>query len=155
MKNLRRGRAAVNVNATLIFRERQITSGVLNLQYSTADYWHLWTFANMTSRLNELQLQSDPCVYMKMSRENLFGCFQSATTPFMERWASECATEDSALLAESSCTITVVSILVLDNHSSKTPASRGQAPQRSLSRGKMMLYIKRKVRASLGIFDGR
>lgn len=48
MKNLRAGRAAANANAALIFREWRITGGALNLQYSTADYRHLWMFANGT-----------------------------------------------------------------------------------------------------------
>lgn len=63
MENQRRRRAAANANAALIFRERRITGGVLNLQYSTADYRHLWMFANVTSRLTEWQLQSDLCVH--------------------------------------------------------------------------------------------
>lgn len=58
----------MNANAALIFIERRITGGVLHLQYSTADYWHLWTFANVTSRLNELKLQSDPCVHDSESK---------------------------------------------------------------------------------------
>lgn len=57
------------------------------------------------------------------------------------------------LLAESSCTITAVSILVLDNHSSKTPASRGQAPQRGLGRGgKNDALYKKKSQSQFGDF---
>lgn len=146
----------MNANDALIFRERRITGGVLNLQYSTADYWHLWTFANVTSRLNELQLQSDPCVYMTVSLKNLFGCFQSVMTPLMERWASEMCNRG----------FSVTGWEQLHNHSGERSRIRQpllkdtcilgtSSSKRSEQGEEMMLYIKRKVRSSLRIFDGR
>lgn len=92
MENQRRGRAAANANAALIFREHRLTGGVLNLQYSTADYRHLWMFANVTSRLTEQQLRSDLCVQNSGGgKKNLFGCLQSKTTQLMDKWLPGCA----------------------------------------------------------------
>lgn len=87
-----RGRAAVNVSAALIFRKQRITSGVLNLQYSTADYRHLWMFANVTSRLTERQLQSDLCVHNSGGwGGTCLGVYSLKTTQSMDKWLPGCA----------------------------------------------------------------
>lgn len=88
MENQRRGRAAANANATLILRERWITGGVLNLQYSTADYRHLWMFANVTSRLTEQQLQSDLCVHNSVGGGEPVWVFTVWKPP--SRWINGC-----------------------------------------------------------------
>lgn len=145
----------MNANAALIFRERRITGGVLNLQYSTADYWHLWTFANVTSMLNELQIQSDPCVHDSESKNPVW-VFPVCSDPIDGKMGVRMCNRG----------FSVTGWKQLHSHSGERPGIRqpllkdtcilGTSTSKRSEQGeKLMIYIKRKVRASLGIFDGR